>query len=270
MAGGIDWFRWHHGSVSDQKWPLVARRSGSSVAEVIAVWACLLEFASMATDRGNPGVPDFEAMDCALGMDDGKAQAIYTAMLSRSLIDPESSRIAAWDKRQPKREREDDSSTVRVRAFRERQRNETPCNGAEHAETPREEKSREEKIKEESKTKAEPRKRDPIPDKPDGVTDQTWADWLALRKAKRAVVSPTVIKGAEVEAAKAGLSLEEFLQIWCRRGSQGLEAQWLLNGTAQPRASPGYPQSKQAALEARNAEAGRIAKQLIFGEAHDA
>ena len=27
MAGGIDWFRWHHGSVTDPKFQLVARKS---------------------------------------------------------------------------------------------------------------------------------------------------------------------------------------------------------------------------------------------------
>ena len=63
--------------------------------------------------------------------------------------------------------------------------------------------------------------------KPDDVDDQTWADWLALRKAKRAPVSATVIDGARAEAGKAGLSLEAFLRVWCTRGSQGLMAEWL-------------------------------------------
>jgi len=63
--------------------------------------------------------------------------------------------------------------------------------------------------------------------KPDDVDDQTWADWLALRKAKRAPVSATVIDGARAEAGKAGLSLEAFLRVWCTRGSQGLMADWL-------------------------------------------
>ena len=31
----------------------------------------------------------------------------------------------------------------------------------------------------------------------------------------------------EKEAIKAELSFEEFLRVWCRRGSQGLEASWL-------------------------------------------
>lgn len=62
---------------------------------------------------------------------------------------------------------------------------------------------------------------------PEGVDLQTWDDWLQLRKAKKAPVTATVIRGAAEEAQKAGLSLEAFLRIWCRRGSQGLEASWL-------------------------------------------
>lgn len=62
---------------------------------------------------------------------------------------------------------------------------------------------------------------------PDGVSPQTWADFLALRKAKNAPVTKTVLAGASKEAAKAGMTLEDFLQVWCRRGSQGLEAAWL-------------------------------------------
>jgi len=62
---------------------------------------------------------------------------------------------------------------------------------------------------------------------PDGVNEQTWVDWLALRKAKKAPVTETVLTHAQAEAAKAGLTLEAFLGIWCVRGSQGLQADWL-------------------------------------------
>jgi uncharacterized protein YdaU (DUF1376 family) len=71
------------------------------------------------------------------------------------------------------------------------------------------------------------RKRSAVPSRPEDVADQTWADWLHLRKTKRAPVSETTLDGAREEAAKAGMPLERFLQIWCRRGSQGLEAAWL-------------------------------------------
>lgn len=65
------------------------------------------------------------------------------------------------------------------------------------------------------------------PTAPDGVSEQVWGDWLALRKAKRAPVTQTVIDGAATEAHKAGMSLDAFLRVWCQRGSQGLQAEWL-------------------------------------------
>lgn len=62
---------------------------------------------------------------------------------------------------------------------------------------------------------------------PEGVDAQVWADWLALRKAKRAPVTATVVASATKEAGKAGMGLEDFLRVWCARGSQGLQADWL-------------------------------------------
>lgn len=77
-----------------------------------------------------------------------------------------------------------------------------------------------------------PRKRAATPShpaiaKPDDVEPQTWADFLTLRKAKRAPVTQTVVDDARRECAKAGMTLEGFLRVWCRRGSQGLEAAWI-------------------------------------------
>lgn len=63
--------------------------------------------------------------------------------------------------------------------------------------------------------------------RPEDVDAQVWGDWLKLRKAKKAPVTPTVLAGAASEAAKAGMTLGEFLAVWCRRGTQGLEAAWL-------------------------------------------
>lgn len=81
----------------------------------------------------------------------------------------------------------------------------------------------------ETEEEKKPRKRaSPVDvEKPEDVTDQTWADWMQLRKTKRAPVTGTVLDGAKSEAAKAGMPLQRFLEIWCMRGSQGLEADWL-------------------------------------------
>lgn len=80
--------------------------------------------------------------------------------------------------------------------------------------------------------------------RPDGVSPQTWADWLALRKAKKAPVTETVLQEAIRESAKAGLTLSRFLEIWCSRGSQGLQADWL---KPNERAGPGQVPSKPSA-----------------------
>jgi hypothetical protein len=152
MAGGIDWFRWHHGSVTDPKFALVARKAAARLGDVIAVWAFVLEQASASSERGSVGDIDFESIDCMLGCEDGVTCRIVSAMRDRGLID--GARVGAWEKRQPKRERDGDSSTSRVQAFRDRQRqethgnadedDETPCNAKKHLEESREEKKEQE------------------------------------------------------------------------------------------------------------------------------
>jgi hypothetical protein len=95
---------------------------------------------------------------------------------------------------------------------------------------PEPEPEEEEEKKKERREEKTPRKRAapaaPLPCPPE-VDPQVWADWLALRKAKKAPVTATVLKSAQAEAVKAGMGMEAFLTVWCRRGSQGLEAAWL-------------------------------------------
>ena len=159
MAGGIDWFRWHHGSVTDPKFQLVARKSKQALASVIAVWAFVLEQASASEERGTFGSIDGEAIDCLLGLEDGATAAILAAMGERGLVEDGS--VSAWEKRQPKRERTDNTNTERSRAYRAKQHqaaqnseeqrhatpeisDATPCNATQHQKKPRGEESREE------------------------------------------------------------------------------------------------------------------------------
>jgi hypothetical protein len=62
---------------------------------------------------------------------------------------------------------------------------------------------------------------------PPDVDQQVWDDWKQLRKAKKAPVTETVVSSARKEASKANISFSEFLSVWCARGSQGLQADWL-------------------------------------------
>lgn len=92
--------------------------------------------------------------------------------------------------------------------------------------------------------------------KPDDVDQQTWGDWVALRTKKRATVSLTVVEEARRECAKAGLTLERFLQIWCMRGSQGLQADWLKPEERAAAQAPGqYETAYQRSMRERMQEA---------------
>lgn len=121
MSSGMLWFRWHHGTVTDPKFALIAKRAGCSLPDVIALWVFILERASESNERGAFGRLDFEAIDCHFGFDGGMTAVIHEEMSKRGLLDGD--KVCRWEERQPKRE---DSSAARTREYRERHRA-SPC-----------------------------------------------------------------------------------------------------------------------------------------------
>ena len=103
----MDWFRWHHGSVNDPKFQWVARKAGVRVADVIAVWAAILERASMSNKRGELSGFDPEDMDVLFGFDDGCTDHILSVMRDKGILTGDC--VTNWSIRQPLRE---DSSTA--------------------------------------------------------------------------------------------------------------------------------------------------------------
>lgn len=91
------------------------------------------------------------------------------------------------------------------------------------------------------------------PQRPADVAESVWDDWLALRRKKSAPVTATVVDSAMKEAASAGMTLEAFLRVWCFRGSQGLQAEWL---KPHERGANGTPINRQEAIEQRNRDVG--------------
>ena len=144
----MNWLRLYHEVISDPKWPAVARRAQTNQGTVVSVWVALLIYASQQDERGS--VDGFCATDCdaLYGYDDGTCQRVIDALKERGVI--QDGKLAAWDKRQPKREREtDETSTERVRKYRQARavtscnanetalkHHETPCNANENHETP--------------------------------------------------------------------------------------------------------------------------------------
>jgi len=81
--------------------------------------------------------------------------------------------------------------------------------------------------------------------KPNDVTEQTWTDWLQLRKTLKATVTQTAVDGIAREATRAGYSLEQALVTCCANGWRGFKADWVQSRLpiGQAPARSGQPQS---------------------------
>ena len=130
----MEWFRWWHGSVTDPKFQLIARRAKTTTANVIAVWASVLEHASSVTQcdasdasvtRGNVTKFQCDVYDVLLGFEDGICAEIFKQFCLHGLI--ENNFIVSWEHRQPKRE---DNSAARTRAYRDRKKSVTQCDAS--------------------------------------------------------------------------------------------------------------------------------------------
>jgi uncharacterized protein YdaU (DUF1376 family) len=65
---------------------------------------------------------------------------------------------------------------------------------------------------------------------PVGVLPEVWQDFVQQRKAKKAAITETAMKGIEREANKAGITLNAALQEICARGWTGFKAEWVQKG----------------------------------------
>jgi hypothetical protein len=135
----MEWLRWYAGTVTDPKWRVVAAESGQPLAVVLSVWALMLERAG-GNEQARGTIAGWSDRVGAAALDLG-ADAVARVREAMQGLVLDGDRVTGWEKRQPKRERED-SSTERVRRYRERQeaeRHETPCNAMKRLEESREE-----------------------------------------------------------------------------------------------------------------------------------
>ena len=115
----IDWWRSWHGAPTDPKWLSIAKRAHVAPGVVSAVVWALLDHASQSSDRGSIRGYDAETMANFFGWEVSQIEAIVSALREKRVVVDD--RFVSWEKRQPKREREDDSSE-RVQRFREKQK----------------------------------------------------------------------------------------------------------------------------------------------------
>lgn len=130
----------------------------------------------------------------------------------------------------------------------------------------REEKRREEKS---STDVEEKRSRSSRPvTRPEGLTDSVWQDFLAIRKAKRSPLTQTALDGIAREASKAGMSLQQALEVCCARGWQGFKADWMAKDATTSRTQgPGETQYQRSMRERAAAFAPLAARQAPADQA---
>lgn len=147
MKKGMDWFRWWHGAYTDPKMRMIASECNLPMASLLGLWASILELASDSNVRGTIDNFDAEVMSFHLGID---VVTPCNAMKRRGMLHETDGVLCVtnWEKWQPARERNDDSServakhrAIKKQALTKNVADVTPGNANVTAVTPREEKN---------------------------------------------------------------------------------------------------------------------------------
>jgi hypothetical protein len=94
----ITWFKAPHGLPADERWPMIAKRAGGKVGEVVAIVSALWDFASRNDDRGSVQGFDPELVATLYDFEQSKVEAILTALVDKAVI--VAGRLADWARSQ--------------------------------------------------------------------------------------------------------------------------------------------------------------------------
>ena len=84
------------------------------------------------------------------------------------------------------------------------------------------------------------------------ISDSLMADFLKVRKAKRAPLTDTAVEGIRREADKAGLSMLQAITVCVENSWQGFRADWYAERQAKPAQRGATPLESFAERDARN------------------
>ena len=147
------WWKAYHGMANDVKLNVIAIKSKSRRCEVGWLWFCLLERASSnEEDRGCIAGIDKSELSALAEIPEDQVSRIMEQFIERGLIS--GGRLTAWEKRQPKVNREDPNANERKKNQRLRQmsRNVTHESHTGHAMSHTEKRREEERRREEKKS----------------------------------------------------------------------------------------------------------------------
>lgn len=121
-----------------------------------------------------------------------------------------------------------------------------------------EKRQRRDRVREETETKT-----------PDGVTESVFKDYLEVRKTKKAKWTETALKGLTKEAEKAGISLQDAMELCCARGWVGFKADWIKDQDVAKTNNDKQWMFSDAGIIAKAAELGVHSMGLSYKELKD-
>jgi hypothetical protein len=199
------WFRFHTEFSKDPK----VQSMSEALQRRLVMLFCL-------ECSGELAVLSKEEIAFFLRINDETLHETFQLFQDKGFLD-ENLRIKNWKKRQYA----SDTSTDRVKKFREKQRLSDMKRFRNVTVTsPDTETDTETDIKENIKRKK-------IPIKPDDVSQDVWESFIQHRKEKKAPLTDLALKGILKESKKVNWSLEEALTEICNRGWQGFNAEWV-------------------------------------------
>lgn len=229
MSESLKWFRLYTEIINDDKVRLLAFEDRWHYIAVL----CLK--AGGVLDEQDAELR-WQRIRVNLGLADADLEKMLDRLAKVRLIDRKTLEPLAWNRRQFVSDH-DPTAADRLKRFRDKKKGETDMKRVSSAlRNGHETRSETETEKEEEKTLRAVRA---VVVKPDGVSDQTWSDFLAVRKAKRAPITLTALAGIEREALKAGLALESALRTCAERGWQSLKADWVTQPSSAQRNGDG-------------------------------
>ena len=198
MPPGLPWFRMYAEAVDDEKLRLLAFEDRWHFVALL----CLK--ASGVLDERDEDLRR-RKISVKLGLDSVELETVMKRLVTVKLVTPAWHPVN-WSKRQFL----SDSSTSRVRAFRERQRNVsvTPPDTDTDTDTDTE-----------KKTRADAREPVPIPD---GLNLEAWSRWEQYRREIRRPIKPASVLAAQRKLAGYGSEQASVVEHSIANGYQGL------------------------------------------------
>ena len=243
------WFRMYSEAVDDEKLRLLAFEDRW---HFVAILCCKN---SEILDNNDPLLRRKVALK--LGLDLATLDEVARRLSEVGLIDRETLQPLKWDERQFK----SDSSKERVQRYREKQKKHevSKCNSYGNVTVTCQESDTDTDTDTDIK-KHLVKKSDQIRENLPEVTEQTFTDFLQLRKAKKSPLTIRAIENIRSEASKAGISLETALIECCARGWVGFKAEWYQKAQA----PPAYQTKQQLASVAARSIFGNEAKEKVI------